>query len=84
MITLDENHAFWEHMIPSPNGYLEQAVDWIADNLMPENVFSREALAEWATANGFVAPAEDSGSGSHVAQQAQPCQPNDSQQASAQ
>lgn len=32
---------------------LETAVDWIAENLDPEDVFSDEALQMWADANGY-------------------------------
>lgn len=33
---------------------LEVAIDWIAANLSPEDVFGEAALADWATHNGFI------------------------------
>jgi hypothetical protein len=32
---------------------LEVAVDWIAENLCPEDVFTDSLLEEWAVDNGF-------------------------------
>lgn len=33
---------------------LDYAVEWIGDNLEPEEVFSESSLEEWALNNGFV------------------------------
>ena len=33
---------------------LEEAIEWIANNLSPEDVFSVEQLSDWATDNGFI------------------------------
>jgi len=35
--------------------FLDQIVEWISDNLEPEDVFSAEQLQEWARDNGYVA-----------------------------
>jgi|AMFO01.1.fsa_nt_gi hypothetical protein len=32
---------------------LESAIDWIASNLDPYDVFDEDALAEWAEPNGY-------------------------------
>lgn len=32
---------------------LGEVVDWIVDNLLPEDIFSEKQLEEWAEANGF-------------------------------
>lgn len=33
---------------------LDEVVGWIADNLVPEDVFSDNQLEEWAEHNGYV------------------------------
>lgn len=35
-------------------GILESAIDWIAQNIAPEDVFSKTALEDWAESNGFI------------------------------
>ena len=37
-----------------PSSLLEQAIEWIASNLNPEDVFPDNVLSEWALRNGFV------------------------------
>jgi hypothetical protein len=32
---------------------LVEVTEWIADTLLPEDVFSEEQLEEWAKCNGF-------------------------------
>lgn len=52
MASYDENKKFAAAILP---GYLlDAAVDWILDNMEPEDVFDEEKLKEWALANGFV------------------------------
>ena len=34
--------------------FLDAIAEWMDENLMPEDVFSREALADWARENGYV------------------------------
>ena len=36
-----------------PTSFLDDVVDWIAENLEPSNVFTEEQLAEWAKDNGY-------------------------------
>jgi len=33
---------------------IERALEWIGDNMTPQDVFSREQLDEWATLNGYI------------------------------
>lgn len=34
-------------------GLLEEAIEWIASNMEPGDIFSTEDLRHWATENGF-------------------------------
>ena len=34
--------------------FLDAIAEWMDENLMPEDVFSEESLADWARANGYV------------------------------
>lgn len=36
------------------NTLLEEAIEWIAKNLKPEDVFETELLGSWATENGYL------------------------------
>jgi hypothetical protein len=58
-ITWKQREAFIERMIPST--LLQEAIDWIAENLPPEEVFSIDDLSEWALENEFLRlhPVED-------------------------
>ena len=33
---------------------LENSIEWIASNLNPEDVFSKDDLSDWAIENGYV------------------------------
>jgi hypothetical protein len=33
---------------------LDHAIDWIAGNLNPDEVFSKSDLEEWAESNGYI------------------------------
>lgn len=48
--TLDEDFAV-NLFEKSP---LTLAVEWIAENLVPEDIFTDSQLEEWAEANGYV------------------------------
>ena len=52
MATYAENEKFKRDIWP--NYPLDDAIDWIANNLSPEDVFSEEQLQEWALDHGFV------------------------------
>ena len=34
--------------------FLDAIAEWMDENLMPEDVFSHEPLADWARENGYV------------------------------
>lgn len=57
MIT-QENHASFEHMIrlESYISDLWRAINWIKENLKPEDIFSQQQLEEWAERNGTKIP----------------------------
>ena len=54
MISRDEEKKFFFTMMPNDTSFLSEALDWIRDNLPPEEVFTESQLQEWATDNGYV------------------------------
>uniref|UniRef100_A0A6M3KFZ1 Uncharacterized protein n=1 Tax=viral metagenome TaxID=1070528 RepID=A0A6M3KFZ1_9ZZZZ len=52
MTTVKQDQEFVKHLISEE--LLEIAIEWIADNLEPEDVFSEKALIEWAKSAGFI------------------------------
>ena len=51
MVVQKQSHAFgWN--------FFDQIVEWIGDNLEPEDVFDEKALSAWAEFNGYV-PEQD-------------------------
>ncbi|HSA75564.1 MAG TPA: hypothetical protein VLE21_05180 [Candidatus Nitrosocosmicus sp.] len=52
MATAEENRKFTHDLLPSYP--LDTAIDWISINLLPEEVFSIQALDYWAKANGYI------------------------------
>lgn len=52
--TLQQDQKFIDEVINIPDDLLEKSIDWISDNLSPEEVFSEKQLNEWAERNGFV------------------------------
>lgn len=46
----EDNKAFAKAMNPWP---LDKAIEWIRDNMDPEDVFPEDHLAQWAFKNGF-------------------------------
>ena len=40
---------------------LEEVVEWVADNLEPEDVYDPDRLEDWAEANGYVKKTEEDG-----------------------
>jgi hypothetical protein len=50
--TVTQDRAFLDAVIP--HAMLEDAIDWIAANLDPEDVFSVADLNYWASDNDFV------------------------------
>lgn len=52
--TVRQDKAFIAEVISIPDDLLEKSIDWIRDNLSPEEVFSDKQLNDWAEQNGFV------------------------------
>jgi hypothetical protein len=50
--TAKEDEDFIKELISST--LLESAGQYIAENFLPDDVFSEDQLREWATENGFV------------------------------
>lgn len=46
MATNKQNEQFINHVFDQ--NLLETSIDWIADNMEPEDVFSKEQLINWA------------------------------------
>ena len=53
MTTIEQDRAFLRDNQLVPDNVLELAVDWIAANMNPDDVFSAEDLKTWAFDNGF-------------------------------
>lgn len=51
MISWGDNKNFVDSVLGS--NVLEDAVEWIKNNLSPEEVFSEDDLIQWALENGF-------------------------------
>lgn len=55
----DESSAFMEATFNlNPEAILASAMEWIAENKLPGEVYDREALEEWARLNGWQPPQE--------------------------
>lgn len=52
MSTYLQDNAFIKSIIDSD--LLRNAIDWISQNMSPEDVFSKDQLETWAENNGFV------------------------------
>lgn len=50
---VEQNRSFSRYLITEDN-LLDYALDWMRDNLEPEDVFCCCHLEEWALENGFV------------------------------
>lgn len=51
MATGMDNREFLRIILPAYP--LDAAIEWIKENLTPDDVFGEDALSEWATNNGF-------------------------------
>lgn len=49
MITLQQEREFMENISPT----LDEVIEWIKNNLNPEDVFDEDDLIEWAEDNGY-------------------------------
>lgn len=59
MASARQNHDFTRHLAPDgelPVWPLDVAIDWVADNLLPVEVFGVDELTKWAIDNGFKQP----------------------------
>jgi hypothetical protein len=54
MTTAQQDRAFIADIISA--SLLEEAIDWIASNLNPDDVFPDSDLEEWAERNGYELP----------------------------
>ena len=60
MPTSRQNSEFFEIFTEEINDsdiyrrLLSKAIDWIGDNLSPQDVFSNEKLSNWAEENGYI------------------------------
>ena len=57
MPSYSDNIAFIRDVIDKC--ILDEAVEWIAANMSPGEVFDSEALSEWAEENGYTKEADD-------------------------
>jgi hypothetical protein len=55
MVNAAQEKAFDRDLIPS----LNQILEWVRENLAPDEVFKSSELSEWARENGFVSEEED-------------------------
>lgn len=53
MIKTQLKKQFGDEML-SPDELLNKTIDWISENLDPEDVFKDGDLSNWALRNGFV------------------------------
>lgn len=52
MTTASENANFIDNVIE--NSLLENSIEWIGNNMAPEDVFEPKDLENWAEGNGYV------------------------------
>lgn len=52
MATFQESRKFIESVVPT--GLLEDAIDWIRNNMKPRDVFEVSDLTDWAEDNDFI------------------------------
>jgi hypothetical protein len=52
MTSIEQDREFIASVVSSR--LLEDAIDWIADNMDPVEVFGKDVLADWAAENGYV------------------------------
>lgn len=52
MTTFKQDQKFMKDMIPQ--SFLEDAIDWIKNNMNPEDVFPPSDLEIWAKDSGFI------------------------------
>lgn len=52
----EDEYKFWIACTESLRNdrLLKDAIEWIRENMTPEDIFGRESLDEWADNNGYV------------------------------
>jgi hypothetical protein len=56
MGTTNKQDQNFREAIGIPDTFLGEAIEWINDNLDPDDVFSDDKLRVWAEKNGYVIP----------------------------
>jgi hypothetical protein len=51
--TRDQDEQFAKLIIPSPEGLLDELINWISKNLNPDDVFPTKDLENWAEGEGY-------------------------------
>ena len=54
MLTKEQGKRFEQFFLGSTPSLLNIALDWIGDNLNPEDVFSTIQLDKWAESEGYI------------------------------
>jgi hypothetical protein len=59
MPTMSQERAFLELMqsnaeVKMSTASLDEAIDWIKNNLKPDDVFDNKELESWAESNGYI------------------------------
>jgi hypothetical protein len=57
--TTAQDNAFYDSVMPGKMGFLESAIEWIQNNMAPDDVFSKSDLESWAEENGYVQKSDD-------------------------
>lgn len=57
-VTVEKHHEF-ANAIVNPDAALPAAIEWIADNVQPGEVFNDAQLGAWAKARGWTPPVEE-------------------------
>ena len=53
MATWKDNEQFTLNVLKSTDNLLDQAIDYIRQNIKPEFVYDKEQLKKWAEENGY-------------------------------
>ena len=56
MTSAKEDASFLKEVVMQafPDNFLQNALQWVVNNMCPEDVFSEKELSEWARSSGFV------------------------------
>lgn len=56
MATLKQNRDYSQSVLPNDCNFLDDSLDWIRDNLDPEDVFTEDQLGDWAIRHDYISP----------------------------